>query len=55
MLDVGDGHALWFEQRGQGQDALVLHGGPGSGCRPGHYDLFDLTRYRVTLLDQRGC
>ncbi|MEO1364241.1 MAG: prolyl aminopeptidase [Pseudomonadota bacterium] len=55
MLDVGDGHRLWFEQRGQGQDALVLHGGPGSGCRPGHYDLFDLTRYRVTLLDQRGC
>lgn len=36
-------------------DALVLHGGPGSGCCPGHYDLFDLSRYRVTLLDQRGC
>lgn len=54
MLDVGDGHKLWFEQRGRGRDALVLHGGPGSGCRPGHYDLFDLTRYRVTLLDQRG-
>ncbi|APX11486.1 prolyl aminopeptidase [Tateyamaria omphalii] len=55
MLDVGDGHRLWFEQAGQGVDALVLHGGPGSGCRPGHYDLFDLSRYRVTLLDQRGC
>ncbi|WP_299692804.1 alpha/beta fold hydrolase [uncultured Tateyamaria sp.] len=55
VLDVGDGHTLWFEQRGQGRDALVLHGGPGSGCVPGHYDLFDLSRYRVTLLDQRGC
>jgi len=55
MLDVGDGHRLWFDQAGQGVDALVLHGGPGSGCRPGHYDLFDLTRFRVTLLDQRGC
>ncbi|WP_299657933.1 prolyl aminopeptidase [uncultured Tateyamaria sp.] len=55
MLDVGDGHRVWFEQAGQGVDALVLHGGPGSGCRPGHYDLFDLSRYRVTLLDQRGC
>ena len=55
MLDVGDGHRLWFEQAGQGVEALVLHGGPGSGCQPGHYDLFDLTRYRVTLLDQRGC
>jgi len=55
MLDVGDDHHLWFEQAGQGIDALVLHGGPGSGCTPGHFDLFDLSRYRVTLLDQRGC
>ncbi len=55
MLDVGDGHRLYFEQAGRGADALVLHGGPGSGCRPGHYDLFDLGRFRVTLLDQRGC
>ena len=55
MLDVGDDHRLWFEQTGEGVDALVLHGGPGSGCKPGHYDLFDLSRYRVTLLDQRGC
>ncbi|MEM6373770.1 MAG: alpha/beta fold hydrolase [Pseudomonadota bacterium] len=55
MLDVGNGHRLYVEQAGQGVDALVLHGGPGSGCRSGHYDLFDLTRYRVTLMDQRGC
>lgn len=55
MMETGDGHQIWFEQRGQGQDALVLHGGPGSGTRPGHYDLFDLSRYRVTLMDQRGC
>ncbi len=54
MLDVGDHHRLWFELAGQGIDALVLHGGPGSGCRRAHYDLFDLDRYRVTLLDQRG-
>ena len=54
MLDVGDGHHLWFETRGQGQAAIVLHGGPGSGCRDGHWDLFDLSRYRVTLMDQRG-
>ncbi|MFL4471175.1 prolyl aminopeptidase [Tateyamaria armeniaca] len=55
MLDVGHGHRIHIEQAGQGVDALVLHGGPGSGCRAGHYDLFDLTRYRVTLMDQRGC
>lgn len=55
MLDVGHGHHLHIEQAGQGVDALVMHGGPGSGCRPGHYDLFDLERFRVTLMDQRGC
>ena len=55
MLEVSGGHRLHIEQSGQGADALVLHGGPGSGCRPGHYDLFDLSRYRVTCMDQRGC
>ncbi|WP_299731807.1 alpha/beta fold hydrolase [uncultured Tateyamaria sp.] len=55
MLDVGHGHHIYTEQRGQGIDALVLHGGPGSGCLPGHFDLFDLTRFRVTCMDQRGC
>ncbi|WP_415402914.1 alpha/beta fold hydrolase [Tateyamaria sp. SN3-11] len=55
MFDVGNGHRIHVEQAGQGMDALVLHGGPGSGCQPGHYDLFDLGCYRVTLMDQRGC
>ncbi|MEM6760704.1 MAG: alpha/beta fold hydrolase [Pseudomonadota bacterium] len=55
MLERGDGHALWFETRGTGAPALVLHGGPGSGCHPGHWALFDTTRYAVTLMDQRGC
>ncbi|MEM7599723.1 MAG: prolyl aminopeptidase [Pseudomonadota bacterium] len=55
MLEVSGGHRLHIEQSGQGADALVLHGGPGSGCRQGHYDLFDLSRYRVTCMDQRGC
>ncbi|WP_299369676.1 prolyl aminopeptidase [uncultured Tateyamaria sp.] len=55
MLDVGEGHRIHIEQAGQGQPALVLHGGPGSGCTDAHYDLFDLSRYRVTLMDQRGC
>ena len=56
MLDVGDGHAIHWEVRGRadGLPAVVLHGGPGSGCREGHYDLFDLDRYRVVLFDQRG-
>jgi proline iminopeptidase len=37
MLDVGDGHRLYWEQCGNpdGKPAVVLHGGPGSGCYPG--------------------
>ena len=56
MLEVGEGHALYWEMAGnpRGLPAIVLHGGPGSGCREGHYGLFDLQRYRVVLLDQRG-
>ena len=56
MLGVPGGHTLYWEAGGNpdGTTALVLHGGPGSGCRAGHYDLFDLEQYRVILLDQRG-
>ncbi|WP_299880106.1 alpha/beta fold hydrolase [uncultured Sulfitobacter sp.] len=55
-LPVSGGHEIYWEMAGnpQGIPAVVLHGGPGSGCRDGHYDLFDLTRYRVVLMDQRG-
>lgn len=55
-LSVSGGHEVYWEVAGnpEGIPALVLHGGPGSGCRPGHYDLFDLDRYRVVLMDQRG-
>jgi proline iminopeptidase len=35
--------------------ALVVHGGPGSGCTPGYRQYFDPHRYRVVLFDQRGC
>lgn len=56
-LAVGDHHSLWFEQCGAptGTPLLFLHGGPGSGCSPRHRDLFDLSRFRVILFDQRGC
>jgi proline iminopeptidase len=57
LLDVGDGNRLHWEQAGnpQGRPALVLHGGPGSGCQPWHRRLFDPAAYRVVLFDQRGC
>ncbi|WP_175816473.1 alpha/beta fold hydrolase [Burkholderia diffusa] len=37
-----------------GDPVVVLHGGPGSGSRPAVLGLFDLTRMRVVLVDQRG-
>jgi len=56
LLDVGDGHRLHVEQVGRpdGIPAVFLHGGPGSGCRPGQRDLFAPSRFRAVLFDQRG-
>ena len=57
LLDVGDGHSIYWELWGNpdGKPAVALHGGPGSGCAPWWPSLFDLRRYRVVLFDQRGC
>ncbi|WP_433181395.1 prolyl aminopeptidase [Actinoallomurus sp. CA-150999] len=57
MLDVGDGNLVYWEACGNpdGKPALVVHGGPGSGCRTGMRRYFDPDRYRVVLFDQRGC
>jgi proline iminopeptidase len=57
MFEVGDGHRMYWETCGnpKGKPALVLHGGPGSGCTPGWRRYFDPVRYRIVLFDQRGC
>ena len=57
MLDVGDGNRMRWAAYGKqlGKPAAVVHGGPGSGSNPGTVRLFDLSRYRVVLFDQRGC
>lgn len=57
MLDVGDGHSVYWERCGRrgGIPAVFLHGGPGGGCGPDHRRLFDPARYDVLLFDQRGC
>ena len=57
MLDVGDGHAIYWEASGNpdGKPAIALHGGPGSGSSPGRRRWFDPDRYRLVQLDQRGC
>ena len=57
MLEVGDGNLVYWETCGnpRGKPAVVLHGGPGSGCTQWHRRLFDPTVYRIVLFDQRGC
>jgi proline iminopeptidase len=56
MLDVGDGYQIYWERCGNpnGQPALYLHGGPGSGFSPGQRRFFDPDAYMTVLFDQRG-
>lgn len=48
MLEVGDGNLVYWEECGNpdGKPAVVLHGGPGSGCTPGARHMFDPDSYR---------
>jgi len=57
MLEVTGGDLVYWEVCGnpEGKPAVVLHGGPGSGCTAWHRRLFDPAAYRVVLFDQRGC
>ena len=57
MLEVGDGQLVYWELCGnpEGKPAVVLHGGPGTGCPAGMRRVFDPDAYRVVLFDQRGC
>jgi proline iminopeptidase len=57
MLDVGDGNFVYWEACGNpaGKPALVVHGGPGSGCGTGVRRYFDPQRVGIVLFDQRNC
>ncbi len=57
MLDVGDGHTMYFEECGnpRGEPALLVHGGPGGGSNPTMRRFHDPRHYRIILFDQRGC
>lgn len=56
-LDVGSDHQIYYEQSGNlsGLPVVFLHGGPGSSCNAGHRQYFNPEKYRIILLDQRGC
>jgi proline iminopeptidase len=56
FLEVGDRQRVYWETCGNpsGIPALVVHGGPGSGCTSWHRRLFNPAAYRIVLFDQRG-
>ena len=55
-LDVGDGHAIHWQECGNplGTPVLFVHGGPGAGCTPDDRRWFDPAHWRIVLMDQRG-
>ncbi len=57
MLEAASGNHVYWETCGNpaGKPALMVHGGPGSGCSPAFRRFFDPARYRVVLFDQRNC
>jgi proline iminopeptidase len=57
ILIAGEGNRIAYEQSGnpEGKPVVFLHGGPGAGTSPWHRRFFDPERYRIILLDQRGC
>jgi len=57
MLKVSDLHTVYWEESGArgGRPALALHGGPGGGLSPEMRRFFDPKRYRIVMMDQRGC
>jgi proline iminopeptidase len=57
FLKVSDLHTIYFEEVGNpdGKPAVFLHGGPGGGIDPMYRQYFNPNRWRLILLDQRGC
>ena len=51
MLAVGDGQQVYWEScsNPSSKPAVVLHGGPGSGCTAGMRRWFELRAFRIVL------
>ena len=57
MLDVGDGHRVYWRRHGNADapTVVLLHGGPGGGIFPRCAEFFDPAHWNVVMYDQRGC
>jgi proline iminopeptidase len=55
-LNVGNGHALYWEEWGNpdGPAIMHLHGGPGASFNDSHKAIYDPSIHRVIFYDQRG-
>lgn len=56
-LPVSDLHTIHVQESGNpdGKPAVFLHGGPGGGIEPFYSQFFDPEKWRLILIDQRGC
>src|SRR5471030_1450261 len=57
LLDVGDGHAMYWRAQGpKGAPVmLIVHGGPGGAMNLKWADVLDASKWRMVFFDQRGC
>jgi len=56
-IKVSEIHTLYFEECGNpnGRPVIFLHGGPGGGIQPSYRQYFNPEKWRIILVDQRGC
>lgn len=56
-LPEKDKHKVYYAQYGNpnGEAVILFHGGPGSKSKPKHVKPYDLEKFRIITLDQRGC